>query len=126
MKWGVIRTLRSRPGGSAIAVLVAFVLPLLLGLLPPLAPTPAFALEQQIAASRCGPPGNGDHQPDQQGHQSCCILGHCCAAPAAAGPELLPVPCRKAAALPVSAPSAHIPLRSLRWSTAQARAPPST
>lgn len=78
---------RFRQGDVSLPVVLAMLLPLLLGLLPPLTPTAAFTLERDLAASRCLQPN--DAEPDRQHHDhaQCCVL--CRTAPdvAAAGDE---------------------------------------
>ncbi len=125
MHSGVMMDLRARPGGSAALVLLSFLLPLILGLLPPLTPTPAFALERSIATSRCDPLGTAERIPGERTHESCCVLGHCCVVPAAAAPEAAPVPLRRA--LPAAAVAVSLGpdvLRTASWPGIGARAPP--
>ena len=58
----------------SLALVLSLLLPLLLGLLPPLAPTEAFALERDLAASRCLTPEDGQQIPGHDDHDQCCIL----------------------------------------------------
>lgn len=89
MKTGTMMALRSRAEGPGLAIVLAFLLPVLLGVLPPLTPTAAFALERDIAASRCLEPGEGGPAAPHHAHDQCCIL---CPAAQVAGAVAADVP----------------------------------
>lgn len=96
MRSGVIMEMRAKPGAAGFVVLVALFVPLLLGLLPPLTPTAAFALERDIAASLCAPGEEQSGSPVHENHPQCCIL-----CPAAHGHSAMPseaadIPARRA------------------------------
>ena len=58
--------------GVSLSLLFAFLLPLLLGVLP--APTAEAQLARDIAASYCDPDGERPAQSPHGDHQACCIL----------------------------------------------------
>lgn len=58
--------------GVSLSLLFAFLLPLLLGVLP--APTAAAQLARDIAASYCDPDGERPAQSPHGDHKTCCIL----------------------------------------------------
>jgi hypothetical protein len=63
---------RATRAGVSLSLLIAFLLPLLLGVLP--APTAAAQLARDIAASYCDPDGERPAQSPHGDHETCCIL----------------------------------------------------
>jgi hypothetical protein len=91
---------RREQGPLSLVVVMAILAPLLLGLLPPLAPTAAVVLEQAIAASRCLSPDGNAPIPSHETHDQCCILCPAGSAPAASLADAAPVPARPASWMP--------------------------
>ena len=63
---------RAMRAGVSLSLLFAFLLPLLLGVIP--APTAAAQLARDIAASYCDPDGERPAQSPHGDHKTCCIL----------------------------------------------------
>lgn len=87
MHRGLIAWLRSCRRSIAQTLVLALLVPLLLGLLPQPGLSAGQALARDIAASICDPSGEqrGEHQP--QGHHDSCILctsGQCASTPSLA------------------------------------------
>jgi hypothetical protein len=84
-------------GYLSLTLVLALVLPVLLGLLPPLSSTPAFALDRDLAASLCIDGEEGGSPSSHDDHAQCCIL---CPAGASVNAALdatpaIPLPRRK-------------------------------
>jgi len=81
MRWMFTRWLRTRQGGFSLGLVLAMLLPLLLGAVP----APALSAERQlasdIASSRCSPNGSDNGPRHDPATHDCCIL---CAGPAKA------------------------------------------
>ena len=72
-------------GGMSLGLVLAFLLPLLLAVLPVPAPSEAALLERDLANSICAQPGEDGETPDHADHNDCCIL---CPAGASVGVTL--------------------------------------
>ena len=77
---GIVRTMRGhmahqrshRRAGISLALLLAFLLPLILGVLN--VPSAEAQLARDIAASLCDPQGDGPAKSPHEDHRACCIL----------------------------------------------------
>jgi hypothetical protein len=120
MHWGLLGSLRARRRVAIHAVVLALVLPLLLGLAPMRAAAGEAALARDIAASLCGPSVPGglpDGTEDHRGHGAC-ILCASCAVPAVSPPgeaiaALLAPPRPAGGFRPMPAAGVPPPLRAL-------------
>jgi hypothetical protein len=121
MHWGLLGSLRARRRVAVHAVVLALVLPLLLGLAPPRAVAGEAALARDIAASFCGSSVPGElpdgGTADHPGHGAC-ILCASCAVPAASTPgeavaALLAPPRPAGGFRPMPAAGIPPPLRAL-------------
>jgi hypothetical protein len=77
--------IQSRQGGISLWLVLAFLLPLLLALLPAPALSGAAVLDRDLSESICALPGEDGETPDHAGHDDCCIL---CPSGASAGVTL--------------------------------------
>lgn len=72
-------------GVISLGLVLAFMLPLLLAILPAPAFSETALFERDLATSICAQPGEDGQAPDHAGHEDCCIL---CPSGASAGVTL--------------------------------------
>lgn len=115
---------RERQRLVAVVAAAAMLLPWLLTALPPLTPTAAFALERDIAASRCLDTGPRDPATPHAPQEQCCILCPSAQGPVAGMAEAAPVPGRRASASPVQFAAGEIRVPRVLAAGSSARGPP--